>query len=263
MDFSLRDKVALITGGGRGIGKAVALMLAEHGVNVAICGRTSETLEATAEEIRAMGVKAWPIVADVSENQNIVDFVREVAASAGRVDILVNNAVTSVRAPFNEQTDEQWQYHINVKLMAYIRCAREVLPYMQKGGWGRIVNIGGMTARISSPYRITNGIVNAGVANFTKAFADFAAPDNITVNCVHPGTTATDRMVEGFERYARDAGVTVDEIAKQKMAEIPMRRFTQPEDIASAVLFFCSPLANVVTGQCIAVDGGIGTSINY
>ena len=263
MDFGLKGKVALVTGGGRGIGKAVSLMFAEQGANVAICGRTIETLEATAEEIRAKGVECWPMVADVSKNENVVAFVKESAAKAGGIDILVNNAVSSVRAPFDEQTDEMWQNHINVKLMAYIRSAREAFPYMRERGWGRIVNIGGMTARISSPYRITNGIVNAGVANFTKAFGDFVGPHNITVNCVVPGTTATDRMIEGFSRYAKDAGVSIEEIAEEKKALIPMRRFTQPEDIANAVLFFCSPLANVVTGQSLAVDGGIGESINY
>ena len=123
------------------------------------------------------------------ESQYVQRFVGDAAAAAGRVDILVNNAVTSMSAPFDEQTDAHWQYHINVKLMAYIRCAREVLPHMQARGWGRIVNIGGMTARITAPLRITNGIVNAGVANFTKQFSGHVAPHNITVNCVHPGST--------------------------------------------------------------------------
>jgi NAD(P)-dependent dehydrogenase (short-subunit alcohol dehydrogenase family) len=134
---------------------------------------------------------------------------------------------------------------------------------MQKQGWGRIVNIGGMTARIAAPLRVTNGIVNAGVANFTKQFSGHVAPDNITVNCIHPGTTATDRMVSGFERYAQDAGTSVDEISKQHVANIPMGRLIQPEDIANTVLYFCSPLADVVTGQSIAVDGGSSTSVNY
>ncbi len=263
MNFDLQEKVALVTGGGRGIGKAIALSLAQQGVNIALCGRTPETLEQTAEEIRAHGVQAWPIVADVSRLPDVQNFVKQAAAEAGRVDILVNNAVTSLRAPFDEQTDDDWRYHIDVKLMGYIRSAREVLPYMAQQGWGRIVNIGGMTARIAAPLRVTNGIVNAGVANFTKQFAGHVAPHNITVNCVHPGTTATDRMVTGFERYARDANVSVAEIEKRQVAQIPMGRLIQPQDIASAVLFFCSPMADIVTGQALAVDGGSATSVNY
>ena len=151
MEFNLEDKVALVTGGSRGIGKAIALALSAQGVSIALCGRTLETLDAAAEEIRAKGVKAWPIQADVSRLDDVRGFVNKAAAAAGRVDILVNNAVTSLNAPFDEQTDENWRYHVDVKLMAYIRCAREVLPHMQQQGWGRIVNVGGMTARITAP----------------------------------------------------------------------------------------------------------------
>jgi NAD(P)-dependent dehydrogenase (short-subunit alcohol dehydrogenase family) len=263
MDLNLKGKVALVTGGGRGIGKAISLMLAEHGVNIALCGRTQETLEAAATEIRALGVEAYPIVADVTDLDAIRNFIGTAASEAGRIDILVNNAVTSLRAPFNEQTDDHWRYHLDVKLMGYIRCAREALPYIRKQGWGRIVNIGGMTARIAAPLRVTNGIVNAGVANFTKQFADHVGPDNITVNCIHPGTTATDRMWEGFKRHASDNNVGIDEIERRHIAQIPMGRLIQPEDIARAALFFCSPLADIVTGQCIAVDGGSGEAVAY
>ena len=263
MDFGLQGKTALVTGGSRGIGRAVALALAAEGVNIALCGRTRETLEKTASDIRAHGVEAWPIEADVSKLENIQRFVRTATDAAGGADILINNAVTSLSAPFDEQTDDHWRYHIDVKLMAYIRCAREVLPFMKRQRWGRIVNIGGMTARITAPLRVTNGIVNAGVANFTKSFAGHVAPHNITVNCVHPGTTATERMMANFERRARDANISVAEIEKQSVAEIPMGRLIKPEDLASVALFFCSPLADIVTGQSIAVDGGSGQSVNY
>ena len=263
MTFALQDKVALITGGGRGIGRAIALNLAQHGVHIALCGRTEETLAATAVEIRAAGVQAWPIVADVSDLAQIQSFVAHAAREAGRVDVLVNNAVTSMSAPFDEQTDEHWRYHIDVKLMAYIRCAREVLPHLRTQGGGRIVNIGGMTARIAAPLRITNGIVNAGVSNFTKQFAGHVAPDDITVNCVHPGTTATDRMRQGFNRQAQDAGVSAAEIEARQISKIPLGRLVQPDDIAQAVLFFCSPLARMITGQSIAVDGGSADAVIY
>ena len=134
---------------------------------------------------------------------------------------------------------------------------------MQRRGWGRIVNIGGMTARIVAPLRMTNGVVNAGVADFTKQFANHVAPHNVTVNCVHPGTTATDRMLQNLKRQASDAGVSLEEMTQRAIGEIPMGRLIRPEDIASAVLFFCSPLASIITGQCIAVDGGSAMSVNY
>jgi 3-oxoacyl-[acyl-carrier protein] reductase len=263
MQFDLKGKVALITGGGRGIGKSISLALAREGANVALCGRTQETLDETAAEIRALGVEAWPIVADVREYSNIKRFVAEAAQASGRVDILVNNAVYSVSAPFDEQSDENWQQHIDVKLMSYIRCSREVIPHMKAAGSGRIVNITGMTARIVAALRPTNGVVNAAATNFTKSLATHLGPDNITVNCIHPGMTVTDRMKGNFERRARDAGVSYDEIAAETVAEIPLGRLIDPEDIAHSVLFFCSPLASIVTGQAIAVDGGSGTAVTY
>ncbi len=263
MDFGLKGKAALVTGGSRGIGRASALALAEQGVDVAICGRTRETLDEAVAEIEAKGVRAWGYEADVSRLQDIQRFVADASAAAGGVDILINNAVTSIPAPFDEQTDEDWQYHINVKLMAYIRCAREVLPFMREKRWGRIVNIGGMTARIAAPLRVTNGIVNAGVANFTKQLSGQVAAQNITVNCAHPGSTLTERMLKNFERRARDAGVGVDAIIAETVAAIPMGRLIAPEDLAATVLYFCSPLADIVTGQAIAVDGGSGESVNY
>jgi NAD(P)-dependent dehydrogenase (short-subunit alcohol dehydrogenase family) len=239
------------------------LALAREGANVALCGRTQETLDETAAEIRALGVEAWPIVADVREYPNIKRFVAEAAQASGRVDILVNNAVYSVSAPFDEQSDENWQQHIDVKLMSYIRCSREVIPHMKAAGSGRIVNITGMTARIVAALRPTNGVVNAAATNFTKSLATHLGPDNITVNCIHPGMTVTDRMKGNFERRARDAGVSYDEIAAETVAEIPLGRLIDPEDIAHSVLFFCSPLASIVTGQAIAVDGGSGTAVTY
>ena len=263
LETDLAGRVALVTGGGRGIGRTISLTLARQGVHVALCGRTAETLEATAQEIRALGVHAWPQVADVSRLEDIERFIEHATGAAGRVDILVNNAGTSHTAPFDEQTDDHWRYHLDVKLLAYIRCARGVLPHMQRRGWGRIVNIGGMTARIVAPLRMTNGVVNAGVADFTKQFANHVAPHNVTVNCVHPGTTATDRMLQNLKRQASDAGVSLEEMTQRAIGEIPMGRLIRPEDIASAVLFFCSPLASIVTGQCIAVDGGSAMSVNY
>ena len=181
MSLQLAGKIALVTGGGRGIGRAVSLAFAAQGVSVALCGRTKETLDATADEIREHGVDAWPIVA----------------------------------------------------------------------------------ARISAPLRMSNGVVNAGVANFTKSFADFVAKDRVTVNCVHPGATATERMMKNVQRRASDAGVSVEEMTARTVSEIPLGRLIAPEDIAQSVTFFCSPMASMVTGQVIAVDGGSAPAINY
>lgn len=263
METRLKDRVALVTGGSRGIGRAVALRLAGEGMSVAICGRTAESLEATAEDVRALGVSCWAIQANVSRPADIERLVAATMAEAGRIDVLVNNAVTSTSAPFDELTDELFRYHIDVKLMAYIRIARLVLPHMAERKWGRIVNIGGMTARIVAPLRMTNGVVNAGVANFTKQFSGYAARYNVTVNCVHPGYTATERVNQIFAREAKESGADLAAVVAKRTADIPLGRLVQPEDLASAVLFFCSPLADMITGQSIAVDGGSGEAVAY
>ena len=263
MDFQLNDKVALVTGGSRGIGRETALMLADQGMHVAICGRTEESLEKAAADIRARGVKAWAIKADVSVMEDIEKLVAQAAEDAGRIDVLVNNAVSSASGPFDEMTDDLFRYHIDVKLMAYIRMARFVLPHMEKLDWGRIVNIGGNSARIVAPLRMTNGVVNAGVANFTKQFAVRAARHNVTVNLVHPGYTATERIMQIFEREAKESGSDLESVIAKRTRDIPLGRLVEPEDIAAAVLFFCSPLADIVTGQCISVDGGSGEAVIY
>ena len=263
MNFNLNGKVALIAGGSRGIGRAVALALADQGMNIVICGRTPQSLDEAVTEIKARGVKAWAVQADVSLLDDIERLVEHAFDVAGRIDVLVNNAVTSSSAPFDELTDDLFRYHIDVKLMAYIRIARLVLPHMEKQGWGRIVNIGGMTARIVAPLRVTNGVVNAGVANFTKQLSGHVAKHNITVNCVHPGYTATERVVQIFEREAKETGCPVDDIISLRTGDIPLGRLIQPNDIASSVLYFCSPLANMVTGQSIAVDGGSAEAVIY
>ena len=263
MDFELKDKVALVTGGSRGIGRAVALLLADHGAHVAICGRTQESLDQTVADIRSKNVNAWGFQTDVSQLEEIERFVGDAVDAAGRVDILVNNAVTSSTAPFDKLTDDQFRYHIDVKLMAYIRVARLVLTHMEEQKNGRIVNIAGMTARIVAPLRMTNGVVNAGVSNFTTQFAGYASQYNVTVNCVHPGYTSTARVIQMFEREAGESGTDIATVVDQRTGDIPLGKLIQPEDIASAVLFFCSPLATMITGQSIAVDGGSGQAVGY
>ena len=263
MDFELKGKLVLVTGGSRGIGKAIALMLADQGADLIICGRNQDTLNSAVEDIKLKGGQAWGFQADVSKSNEIEMLFQKVSTIGRGVSILVNNAVTSTSARFDELTDEEFVYHIEVKLMAYIRVARIALEQMKKAGNGRIVNIGGMTARIVAPLRMTNGVTNAGVANFTKQFANYAAQFSVNVNCVHPGYTATDRIMQIFKREAKESGTDLNAVLKKRTADIPLGKLIEPEDIASAVLFFCSPLSKMITGQCIAVDGGSGEAISY
>lgn len=263
MNFGLRDRVALVTGASKGIGLSVARAFAREGAKLAICARGEADLEAAAKELRDAGAEVLHLRADVSKIDDIREFVEAAAGQFGRIDILLNNAVSSSQANFADLPDEEWKHHLDVKLMGYVRCAREVLPHMQKAGGGRIVNIAGMTARIVSEYRITNGAVNAAVTNFTKHLSEQVGKDGITVNAIHPGYTWTPRLEALLRRWAELDKLTLEQVTALRLKEIPIGRFIQPEDLASLVLFLCSEAASAITGQAIAVDGGSGRSIAY
>lgn len=263
MKVNLEGRVALITGGSKGIGSAVAKALAQSGARIAMCARGEAGLEEAAAEFRALGVDILTVRADVVQSADIRRFVEMAVAHYGRIDILLNNAVSSGQNSFSALSDEEWKHHLDVKLMGYVRCAREVLPHMQKSGRGRIINMAGMTARIVSEYRMTNGVVNAAVTNFTKHLSEQVGKDGITVNTIHPGYTWTPRLEAMLARWAELDGRPLEEVKALRLKEIPIGRFIQPEDLASLVLFLCSDAASAITGQAIAVDGGSGRSIPY
>lgn len=264
MELGLVGKVAIVTGGSKGIGRATALALAQEGSDVAICARGIEDLEDAAAEIRAKtGRKVLAVRADMSELEDIQNLVATTVAELGGVDILVNNAVNSVAAPFMELADEDWLNHINVKVMGYVRCSREAIPHMIRRGGGRIINIGGMAARSAGPLTNSNGVTNSAVSNIAKNLSDQVAKDGILVNCIHPGTTRTPRQTGMLERQARDAKISIEEAERRAVANIPIGRMVEPEDIADLVLFLVSNRAGAITGQTIAVEGGAGRGIHY
>ena len=264
MHLGLQGKVALVTGGSMGIGKTTALALAKEGAQLAICARGLEVLQKTAGEIQAAtGSRVLPVRADVSSLRDIEHLVATTAQELGGIDILINNAVNSVPGTFLELSDEAWLNHINVKIMGYVRCAREVIPHMRRRGGGRIINIGGMAARQVGHLTNSNGVTNASVANITKNLADQLAPDNILVNCIHPGTTRTPRQAMLLERRARDLGGNMEAAEREAVQHIPIGRMVEPEDIADLILFLVSERASAITGQVIAVDGGAARGIFY
>ena len=264
MELGLSGKISIVTGGSKGIGRTTALALAREGSDVAICARGVEDLEDAAAEIRDQtGRKVLAVRADMSDLDDIKNLVSTTVAELGGVDILINNAVNSVAAPFMELADEDWLNHINVKIMGYVRCAREAIPHMINRGGGRIINIGGMAARSAGSLTNSNGVTNSAVSNIAKNLSDKVAKDGILVNCIHPGTTRTPRQDMVLERQARDANVSVEEAERRAVAGIPIGRMVEPEDIADLVLFLVSARASAITGQTIAVEGGAGRGIHY
>ena len=198
MDLLLNDKAALVTGGGRGIGQAIAVALARQGVHVAVCGRTRVPLEATAALVETHGVKSAVIVADLLDPDGCRRAVEETASSFGRLDILISNASTNVDghpADLEGVTDGQLMERVNGKGMASVRVTRAALPHLRASGQGRVILLGGTSARVvAGPGGgFASGLGNAFVANFAKRLSADVAPDGITVNVIHPGVTKTDR----------------------------------------------------------------------
>jgi NAD(P)-dependent dehydrogenase (short-subunit alcohol dehydrogenase family) len=263
MNLQLQNRVALITGGSKGIGLAMARHLGQAGARLVICARHAPALNEARAELESQGIEVVSVVADVSVPQDIEALVEAARAHFGRIDILINNAVSSSQNNFDALSDEEWKHHIDVKLMGYIRCARAVLPLMKAHAWGRIVNIVGITARDVSAYRMTNGVVNAGVTNFTKHLAEQVGAFGVTVNAIHPGYTWTPRLESALEKWAALEGLSLEQVTALRLKEIPIRRFIQPQDIAQLAVFLSSEVAGAITGQAIAVDGGSGRAIPY
>ncbi len=260
----LEGKAALVTGGSRGIGKAIAYSLAADGCSVAICARGEEALNAAAAEISdSTDANVIAIRADMTSLEEIVSLVQQTVDGLGRLDILVNNAVNSTSDRASRIPDDVILNHITTKIMGYIRCARECVPHMAAAGGGRIINIGGMAARNSSPTNPGSGVTNSAMSNYSKALADDVASDGILVNCIHPGSTRTERyMGLTAERAARNNRSPEAELA-ESVADIPIGRMIEPEDIAQLAAFLCSDLASAITGQTIAVDGGGGKGVHF
>ena len=258
MELGISGKVAIVTGGSQGIGKAIATQLAAEGVRTVIAARKVENLKRAAAEIAsATKGEVLPVQADVANLDAVKKLVAGAVSAFGGVDILVNNAAGSGSGTLAELTDDDWLRHLDVKLIGYVRCAREVIPHMKQKNWGRIVNIGGEAARGSGGY--ASGAANSAVVNFSKKLSDEVAAYGITVNAIHPGTTRTQRR----EHAAARKGVTLDELVREQIKRIPIGRLIEPEEIAYTVLYLVSAKAAAVTGQVLGVDGGSTRGIYY
>jgi NAD(P)-dependent dehydrogenase (short-subunit alcohol dehydrogenase family) len=264
MDLELDGKVALVTGGSRGIGKAIASDLAREGCDVALLARTMGPLEqAAAEIVEATGRRAHPVVADITSTTSIDTAVSAVSQELGPIDILVNcgGGAAGGAGPLEALKEEDLSAGFDVKYNGYLRCVRAVVPGMRARGWGRIINIGGLAYRTSGTYGV--GARNAAVTHLSKSLADELGPSGITVNVVHPGSTLTERTFEGMESQAQRQGVTLDQIVAARSEVNAIRRLAKPEEVAHIVVFLCSPKAAVITGDVVSAGGGGSRSVYY
>lgn len=255
MELGLRGKAALVTGGSEGIGAGVARALAAEGVEVAICARTESKLKETAAEItEATGMRVVPIPADLRTEEGCRAFVDAAAAALGRVDILVNNAGASKFAAFLDLSDEEFTDAVNGKLLGYVRCARAVIPHLQKQGGGSIINVTGATQQ-AVPMHTAGGSCNAAIRMFSAILAIELGPHNIRVNSLAPGSIRTRRGDRSVEARAKARGITPEQALAETVRTVPSGRIGTIEDIADAVCFLVSDRASYVNGAALQVDG--------
>jgi NAD(P)-dependent dehydrogenase (short-subunit alcohol dehydrogenase family) len=266
VDLQLSGKTAIVTGGSRGIGKAIALVLAAEGVDLALIARTASSLDEAATEItQSTGRRAVALVADTGDTAAVDAMVEQAGRELGRIDILVNCAARPGGAPpkpgVENLPDDAFVEQMNVKVLGYIRCARAVVPYMKAQGWGRIINISGLAARQTG--NTIGSIRNVAVSALTKNLADELGPSGINVTCVHPGLTWTESMRAVLEQRAAGGGESL-EAARRRLAEQnAARRIIEARDIAHIVAFLASPRSAAITGDSIAAGGGVGRAIHY
>jgi NAD(P)-dependent dehydrogenase (short-subunit alcohol dehydrogenase family) len=266
MELELNGKTAIVTGGSRGIGKAVARELALEGVEVAIAARGLEALEETAKEIQGETQRRiMPIQADTGIDDSVKHMVERAVSAFNRLDILVNCAARplgSGREPkVEELTEDHFWADMNVKVMGYLRCIREVAPYMKKNGWGRIINISGHAARHAGS--TIGGMRNVSVVAMTKNLADELGPYGINVSVVHPGLTWTERMPGLIDERAKTQGISTEEVKRKLDEGNTVRKMIDAREVAYVVAFLASPKSVAITGDVIAAGGGVGNSIYY
>jgi NAD(P)-dependent dehydrogenase (short-subunit alcohol dehydrogenase family) len=263
MDLTLHGKAVLVTGGSRGIGRFIALAFAGEGADVAICARNEENLSRTGRQLSALGVRTRTIVADLFQEADCRAAVDQAAQAFGRLDVLINNASTNVSGSLLTAGDDALMERLMGKTLASMRCARAAIPHLRRAGGGRIICIGGLAARNPGKTSLPSGLGNAALANFVKHLSDEVAADGILVNVVHPAFCKTDRFPARVAARARERGISAAEAEASFAAMFPIGRIVEPADIAPLVLFLASPHAGAITGQSIAVDGGMSRSVSY
>ena len=257
MDLKLNGKTALVTGGSAGIGKAIARALAGEGVDIAVCARRKEPLEAAASEIaRATNRKIIPIPADLTKPSDAENFVKGAHSALGRIDILVNNAGSAPGGVIEFLSEEHWAQSLQLKFMGYVRCLKHVLPIMQKQGGGRVVNLIGNDGVKPSYWEIAPGAANAAGQNLTLALAAQYGKDNISFVAVNPGPVRTERWAGLVDAMARDMKISREEADTLAPRSIPLGRIAECEEVASLVTYLASDQAHFVNGTMIEIDGG-------
>ena len=253
---SLQGQVALVTGGGEGIGRTIAMALVRQQAGVAICGRRVEELEGTADDLVQAGGDVLSIPCDVTRRVDVEHTMKRVIQKFGRLDILVNNAGASGQTSIHDPDDSKWQNILQVNLTGSYLVSKLAIPHMLPHHYGRIVNISSVLGRFGVAGYLAYCTAKHGILGFTKALALEVASQGITVNAICPTWVDTAMARKGIEETAASLGVSPDEFRETAISMIPIKRMAEAEEVASLVLYLCSHAASAITGQALNVCGG-------
>ncbi len=259
MKGELEGKVAVVTGASKGIGREIALQLADAGADLVVCARGEAALEEVARCIEERGRSAEPVVADVATPQGCAVLLERARARHGRVDILVNNAGKGSPKKMLDLSEEDWHASFELNFMSAVRLSLGCVPIMRAHGGGRIINISSRVGRQPDPFFAPYSAAKAALINFTKNLANAFSKDGVLCNCVVPGLVRTEAVEEAARKSAEATGKTVEEVfaATLRKRPIPVGRLGEPADVAALVVFLASPRASWITGSTFTVDGGI------
>ena len=252
----LKGKVALITGAGSGIGKAIALKLAQNGAKVAITSRSPDRIEQAAKELKRLSLTALPITLDVCNKANVEQAVKSVESAWGAVNILVNNAGISGLSMISDPDDTKWNDIVDTNLTGMYLVTKAVLKQMPDHAGGRVINISSVLGKFGVPGYTAYCTTKHGMIGFTRALALEVVGRGITVNAICPGWVDTEMATQGIKETAAHLGLTPDEFRAQATAAVPIRRFLEAEEIAEFVSYIASDAASGITGQAMNVCGG-------
>ena len=262
MDLGLKDKVAIVGGASKGLGRASAQVLAEEGAKVTICSRTSADLEQAAKEIReSTGAEVLTFAADLDELSSITGLIDATVKEFGALDILVNNSGGPPLARSADATEEQWETAVQRSLIFFGRMCRESLPHLKARGSGRIINILASTVYNPIPNLALSGATRMGVVAYAKSLADEVGRDGILVNSVCPGSILSDRMLSNVTSRAKELGISVEDALALRAEDTAVGRVGEPVELANLVAFLASDKSTYITGTTILVDGGLVRSV--